>query len=795
MNAKENGHDGEQLVVGAEDDVVPRGVAIPLTAAHLSSPPPAAYGHQLYTLGRLESGADATPPVSGIVHLPTGAGKTRIGLELMARTLQREPSHRFIWATESRLLIQQTMMRTLEFAHSFPAGTRIAWYDGFQLLLEDPNIHIIFITRTQLREALSRAHYARGPHPWRTRAENGLPTTLFYDECHQLGAEKLQKELKKFHQKVLKSPEARRHKWRIIGLSATPIPTRQEAHALLKECVFPLRSEFPNVGRDWGMHVFHRVANAELIRERILCEVNMHMDRSGIFDIPPDLIKRVVRDKHVVPPGVGASRDEVTQYAMAFNRDVMGHEAVLQFLADRLARNLSQLGKTIVFVPTIHAANLLVTKLNGNPSMLGKVALVHSRMDGGARVGQNQGGRTPEQVLAQFKARGSEACILVNVEMLTEGFDDPKVRTVVLAKLTLSTNRFWQMIGRGTRGPLARGTPDCFVIDPIKLVRVYDYFGGYQPSVGSTAGDAIEDEGEEKGADALDPSVPAISRAPLPSTTHYEVSSELRAIHAAVAEAIDAFLQGGRLGEEQAVEIARSAQIVSIDGGVVVQPGGGEQTIGTGSVLLHETLQRISVCLNADLGWLERQLPSVANDELLRYWIRKLSAIEQLGIRTEEEYGRAEMAGRIAVLLGTSVVPSGELPPGSVPVRSVALTDTTLDAVVLCRAVAHSDGELVAAEVEVAARVVNRITAAIDDSELRARISSGSPSADERTAATARLRATLDRDHCKKLLKGLAEVAAADGRFHPDEIIIMSDIAVELGMSRDYAEGVLDSAG
>lgn len=46
--------------------------------------PGPAYGHQLAALQRIEAGAAREPPVSGIVHFPTGAGKTRVGLELVA---------------------------------------------------------------------------------------------------------------------------------------------------------------------------------------------------------------------------------------------------------------------------------------------------------------------------------------------------------------------------------------------------------------------------------------------------------------------------------------------------------------------------------------------------------------------------------------------------------------------------------------------------------------------------------------------------------------------------------------
>ena len=87
---------------------------------------PEHYPHQLDALAKLEgSNSGKTPPISGIVHLPTGAGKTRIGLEHIARALKDNPNQQFIWATESRGLIQQTMRKVLEYAGLFPSGIRM----------------------------------------------------------------------------------------------------------------------------------------------------------------------------------------------------------------------------------------------------------------------------------------------------------------------------------------------------------------------------------------------------------------------------------------------------------------------------------------------------------------------------------------------------------------------------------------------------------------------------------------------------------------------------------------------
>lgn len=775
---------GDETEVNIGTVGVLRGVALHLPSTAPNSVP-VAYAHQIAALRKLEEGDKPCPPLSGIVHLPTGAGKTRIGLEFIARTLERDPTHRFVWATHANMLIEQTMNDAAKLAGLFPKGTRIAWYNGRKELLAVENIHLMFITRTHLLDVFDQAHDARSSHPWRARVEHGLPTTLFYDECHQLGAPKLQSSILKFYKKVLLplESEMRGHRWRIIGLSATPVPTRHAAHPLLQNRVFPLRGLQPNVGASWGMHVFHRVDNKTLIDNKVLCPVNMYMDEAGSFDLRPELITQITRDARVVPPGPSASKKDVIEYAEKFNTAVMCHERVLQFLAEQLAKNLTILGKTVVFVPEIGAANSLVAKLKALPGMSDKVAVVHSQMAELAGTSNGARSRTPEQVLAQFKERGASPCILVNVEMLTEGFDDPKVRTVVLAKLTLSTNRFWQMIGRGTRGREAGGTFDCFVIDPIKLVRLYDYFGGYQPSILGEPWTAAADEEEELGEGALDPRVPAISRAPLPSVVKYLVSTEMRRVHAAVAAAIDAFLRGERLGEEEALAIARSTQIVSGNGSVVVEPANGSQAPATASVLLHETFARVREHLRAELAWLEKYMPNEPDEPLLRHALRRLNAVEELELRTEGEYARADMDGRLSQYMGRAVVRHEALARAAGAAPDISESQSTLDAALLCSAVGRSDGELVAAEIEVAARLLGPLTGTRDSAELRALIGSATPNATAWKAAAARLRTSLKADELRTLLDGLLDVAAADGRMVLDEIIITGQIAKQLGLS------------
>ena len=121
-----------------------------------------------------------------------------------------------------------------------------------------------------------------------------------------------------------------------------------------------------------------------------------------------------------------------------FNRKVMTHPDILDFLADRIARRLPEMGKTMLFCASVEAANYIVDRLRRKKRVgEGLVTLVHSRMEDREIAELESDAEDeivrPEKQIQEFLDRGHDPCVMVNVGMLTTGFDDPKVRCVVLA--------------------------------------------------------------------------------------------------------------------------------------------------------------------------------------------------------------------------------------------------------------------------------------------------------------------------------------------------------------------------
>ena len=72
-----------------------------------------------------------------------------------------------------------------------------------------------------------------------------------------------------------------------------------------------------------------------------------------------------------------------------------------------------------------------------------------------------------DHVINSFKT--GDLQVITNFNVLTTGFDDPKIDCVMLARPTLSIVLYAQMIGRGMRGPSANGTENCkaYIVEDI----------------------------------------------------------------------------------------------------------------------------------------------------------------------------------------------------------------------------------------------------------------------------------------------------------------------------------------
>lgn len=146
---------------------------------------------------------------------------------------------------------------------------------------------------------------------------------------------------------------------------------------------------------------------------------------------------------------------------------VIGRDDVLNAICTETIR-LAGNRRTILFFPTVETAHVASQVLN----------VLHA---GCARAVD---GTTADDTRASILRghKGGEYQFLCNVGVLTEGYDDPAIACVGIARPTKSRALYAQMVGRGTR--IADGKPDCLVLDYVgnagrhALIGPEDLLGG-----------------------------------------------------------------------------------------------------------------------------------------------------------------------------------------------------------------------------------------------------------------------------------------------------------------------------
>jgi superfamily II DNA or RNA helicase len=153
-----------------------------------------------------------------------------------------------------------------------------------------------------------------------------------------------------------------------------------------------------------------------------------------------------------------ADLDRISSGGLDFPEDELAEVVDIEERNALVARSIQELARdrrTIVFCVTVgHAMNLRrALSLVGVPA-----GIVHGMMPSDERA----------RVLADF--REGRYAALTNVAVLTEGFDDPGVSCVAMARPTRSEGLYAQCVGRGTR--LHPDKKDCLILDFVDVSRL-----------------------------------------------------------------------------------------------------------------------------------------------------------------------------------------------------------------------------------------------------------------------------------------------------------------------------------
>jgi len=362
-------------------------------------------------------------PRKVILHMPTGAGKTRTAMHIVAEHLRRSEPTVVCWLAQNAELLDQAADE-FENAWRFLGNreTELVRFWGHR----KPGV-------LDIRDGVSVSGLSK-----MSALDNRDPATLLrladrvsltiIDEAHQAIAPT--------YAAILTALYSKRPHNALLGLTATP-------------------------GRSWSDIGEDRKLADYFDGRKVTLEVEGY-DDAVTFLIDQKYLARPVFRTLNSDAGLNLSENDVNALSSAI--DVP--QQILERLGTDTQRNLkivsavedlmTRHGRVIVFAPSVENARILAAIL----SIRGHEAFVVTGQSNPAER---------ERIIRRFKSRDSRPMVVVNYGVLTTGFDAPATSAAVIARPTRSLVLYSQMVGRATRGTRAGGNDEAeivTVVDP-----------------------------------------------------------------------------------------------------------------------------------------------------------------------------------------------------------------------------------------------------------------------------------------------------------------------------------------
>jgi superfamily II DNA or RNA helicase len=369
-------------------------------------------------LTRTESGDAAR----GLLYLPTGAGKTRVTAEAVLTMMRDgELTSPVLWIAQSQELCEQAIQTFGEvwrwLGDERPIDLSRFW-SGYELDESNEELQVVFAIDDTLDSRLGEATY-----DWLTQA-----SLIVIDEAHTAGDSPTYTRILR-HLGIVQGAGAQTAR-PLLGLTATPFKGRNaEVNEQFAKRFGsnPLRALDPEdpVG--------------ELRSRRVLAEV----DHEVLHGLTYSMDEQGLRMKEVSKAMLDRIGSDISR---------------TQLVVEHIARQPED-WPVLVFTPSVAAAHTTA-------ALLQLAGIESDAVDGSMRKSERR------RVIEKFKGGGSR--VLVNCDLLTQGFDAPKVRALYIARPTFSPNRYLQMVGRGLRGPENGGTDRCLIVN---VADTFEQFG------------------------------------------------------------------------------------------------------------------------------------------------------------------------------------------------------------------------------------------------------------------------------------------------------------------------------
>ncbi len=370
-----------------------------------------------------------------LIHMPTGTGKTKTTMHIIAHYLNFINIKGFIvWIAHTNVLLEQAL-DSFRSVWGHLGLSSVPVQKSWGVDKHEINNGIMFTTIQSLQSMKKNDENC-----FRKLCDSA--TLIVYDECHKIGAEETNKvitELSKSTSELKKD---------FIGLTATPGRTTEVS---LENRIF---NEFFDRKIEIDIDLVKKISQGkfEAIHSSHTSDVIAYFQQRKIlsklqkeqieYDIPDEIVKLIKKES--------SSRDE--DYSDALINIIAENKARNTAILNRLKVLNQQCKPTIVFACSLDHAKMLSAFLNieNIPN-----ALVHGKMLQATR----------QTAISSFKDRNNPVNIIINYDVLTTGFDSTNIECVFITRPTKSVILYSQMIGRGLRGPMMGGGEKCLLID------------------------------------------------------------------------------------------------------------------------------------------------------------------------------------------------------------------------------------------------------------------------------------------------------------------------------------------
>jgi DNA repair protein RadD len=375
----------------------------------------------------------------GIIHLPTGAGKTRIAVEALLKFWKNrtENMRYMIWIAQTDELCEQAVQSFKEIwtAKGEPGQTlRIFryWGDAGRLPTLDEEGVIVAGINKLYEDTTRYSEQDTDPGSELYSLTNNVCAVVI-DEAHHSTT--------RMYHSVFKALNINFNSFEdnqapILGLTATPFRgyNHRETESLLnkynRNILYPKSNGFSDMWKDWDW------MKRELTSRGILSKIN-HKQFGTDVEIK-------VKDEDINKFGnhIYFQPKFFTTLGNIYRRNRIIHDKLLE-----LAQNKNSI---LFFAPSVRNAIIM-------SALMGKKGFNSAAITGETGSGIRQ------MYIKKFKEEKIQ--ILCNYSVLTTGFDAPKIDAVLIARPTESPVLYQQMIGRGLRGPSFGGTEECVIWD------------------------------------------------------------------------------------------------------------------------------------------------------------------------------------------------------------------------------------------------------------------------------------------------------------------------------------------